>query len=381
MFAYAQVTTRTRDSAGVRIVEHRNVPSAQWTLGARPLVRIGTSDGTDQAVQFTRVTMGTRLSNGNVIVVDGTETRWFDSTGRLLRTITRNGDGPGEFRYINTVFRIAGDSIVVGGGPAYRQKQATFSPDGQLAREESMDFPKMQGLLRIAEGAFTVLPDRSWLITTQVPGKVPPPDPGPGMFRHYTQLTRVPRTLDAFFPLGLQGGIEQFGVRLNSDRTTFFLHPFYSRSFYASGGASLRIASALNPDYDIEVWRPNGTLERRIRRLDGRAAPTASQKNEAAQSMAKRPGGDRVPTPDSLPALGGLTLTADGYIVATRFTPATPPAEQRTLDVFDTEGRFVALLRLPWRFRPLEIGKDYILGVMFDDDDVPFVEVRRLVRP
>jgi len=49
-------------------------------------------------------------------------------------------------------------------------------------------------------------------------------------------------------------------------------------------------------------------------------------------------------------------------------------------DVFDRSGRWLGELALPPRTRLLDVGRDYLLGVRLDDDDVPHVEVYRLHR-
>jgi hypothetical protein len=50
-------------------------------------------------------------------------------------------------------------------------------------------------------------------------------------------------------------------------------------------------------------------------------------------------------------------------------------------DVFDTSGTWITTLEVPERFRPMQIGTDWILGVQRDDDGVESVVLRRLIKP
>jgi hypothetical protein len=49
-----------------------------------------------------------------------------------------------------------------------------------------------------------------------------------------------------------------------------------------------------------------------------------------------------------------------------------------TWSVFDSAGRWVSDVKMPPRFRPYDIGADYILGVQRDADDVQLVAMYRL---
>src|SRR6185436_7815877 len=42
-------------------------------------------------------------------------------------------------------------------------------------------------------------------------------------------------------------------------------------------------------------------------------------------------------------------------------------------NVFDSTGRWLGDVTMPKRFRVMEIGNDYVLGINFDDDGVQYV--------
>jgi hypothetical protein len=49
-----------------------------------------------------------------------------------------------------------------------------------------------------------------------------------------------------------------------------------------------------------------------------------------------------------------------------------------TWSVFDTNGRWVSDVKMPPRFHPTDIGADYVLGVVRDDDGVATIAMYRL---
>lgn len=62
------------------------------------MLDLGTADG-EEPYLFDRVENAVRLGDGTIVVANaGTQQiRWFDSTGRFVRTVGRKGGGPGEF--------------------------------------------------------------------------------------------------------------------------------------------------------------------------------------------------------------------------------------------------------------------------------------------
>jgi hypothetical protein len=153
----------------------------------------------------------------------------------------------------------------------------------------------------------------------------------------------------------------------------------------AAGGTPLRIVTAQNPDYSVQVWKPNGTLERTITRTGARRPPTAAERAAVpAMIAAYLPSGitpDRVlsdiPVPDLLPAIVQLAVAPTGEILVMR-EGNLPSQTSSPVDVFDAQGRFLGTIRLPSRFRIFEVGSDYILGRRLTEDDVQVVELYRL---
>ena len=104
------------DSAGVRILEYRSL------RGDVPVVRIdrpflelgGTRHGEDEELDARQPWLSaTVLSDGTIVVNETVRLKFFDKTGRFLRSVGRRGSGPGEFNQTREVCRLSGDSLLV----------------------------------------------------------------------------------------------------------------------------------------------------------------------------------------------------------------------------------------------------------------------------
>jgi hypothetical protein len=391
-------TNSVRDSSGVQIVTSdrpRWDVRTAWRADTIPVTSIG-GDESDPQQQFKFVRSATRMPNGEVVVVSDAELRWFGPDGKYLRTTARSGEGPGEFHSISCLARAAGDTLVAS-GDVMAQKVATFAPDGCFVRESRLDLEKWRKLGHWAECASGVLPDRSRLGCQRDPSipesptnrTLVPEDPDPGPLRLLYRYYVMPPSLDTAYRLGVAAGIEQFLVKGVGGRTAgVVIHPFYGSSFITAGGDPLRIVMATNPQYSIEIWTPEGKLERIIRRVNGRRAPTRQEKADAPAVMKQfylRQHRDaaideviaQVPVPDSLPAVVGLAVGPGGEVLVQR-EGWLPSQHASRFDLFDVNGQWLGELTLPARVRVLELGPDYLLGMVLDKDDVTRVEVYHL---
>lgn len=105
----------------------------EWEAGPDPVASIGIAEG-EAAYELHRASDAIRMRDGRIIVANSgsSELRVFDSTGAYLRSIGREGGGPGEFRGAIRLFPHAGDSLVV-----YDSGNGRFSvldSDGRYAR-------------------------------------------------------------------------------------------------------------------------------------------------------------------------------------------------------------------------------------------------------
>ncbi len=405
-FAADGATSAGRDSAGVHIVENRTpvwTDATRWTFDSLPLTSVG-GDETDVQQQFRSISTARRMSNGTVVVAADNELRLYAPDGKYLRSLAGKGDGPGEFRSLQDVWRLEGDSILAtqalaGGG----MKNVLLGPDGALVREERPDVDRYRALGPWAECMSLVLPDRS-RVTCQDDPSIPLSatnrantadargyaSPGPGMLRRLKRQHVLSPALDTSYRLGIIAEPEQFGVMLNGQYLGFSMHPLYSRSLTAAGGSPIRIVTFMNPGYELQVWTPTGRLETIVRRVGARRATSEQERKDALDevlAMTRAESQDpallaqmaAIPMPDSLPAAVSLTVAATGEMLVLR-EGLLPSQRQSLYDVFDRAGVWLGELRFPRHTRITDVGKDYLVVIRTDVNDVARAEVLRLHR-
>jgi hypothetical protein len=157
-------TATRRDSAGVMLVSDPvpyglpDAPSSaprvpEWTVADQPELELGKAEGGGAQV-FGRVTDAVRLPDGGVVVADGQadEVRAFDASGRHLWTRGGKGGGPQEFRALQSLTLLPGDTIAAWDPLALHL--VLFAADGTLAggftahsASGTMSFALFYGLL------------------------------------------------------------------------------------------------------------------------------------------------------------------------------------------------------------------------------------------
>ena len=98
-----QGTQSVSDSLGVRIVTNLGPTwpaGSEWRVSPEAYVAIAA--GSESSSQLLVVEGAIRLSDGTVVVGDrgAAAVKYFDGSGRLVRTSGRQGQGPGEFQYL-----------------------------------------------------------------------------------------------------------------------------------------------------------------------------------------------------------------------------------------------------------------------------------------
>jgi hypothetical protein len=372
--------TSFRDSAGVTIVESR-VPSwrfgGHWTLGAEPMLEIGTSEGATE-YEFSRIEGGIRLDDGRCVIADGgsQELRFYGEAGEFLHATGGAGEAPGEYRAVTALGRGPGDSLWV---YDYGLRRFTIlTADGQPVRVLSLggihSAPNAVG--RLADGSFVV--KESWGSTSSQETRL--------------GLARAPIAVVRFSPDGSEldtvvtlPGREVF---ITSERgrgvmsTPLFAH---------SASAALRGADVVVGDqstFEIAVYSSTGVLTRVFRIPDRDLRITDRDVDLAIESIVVREPADRRPqsrarlaameTPSTRPAYGRLLVDRVGNVWAGAY--ARYPDIPRSWTVFAATGELLGDVRMPERFDVLEIGDDWVLGVWRDALDVEHVRLYRLLK-
>jgi len=127
-------------------------PTEVWRLSQEPLLEIGVREG-EEEYQFFRVGGSVRLADGRIVVANtgGRELRVFGPDGSYEKTIGRDGEGPGEFRWPTRIRMLSPDSLMV--WDQSLQRISFFDGDGR--------FLSMSTLNTSSENLF---PGDEWLL-------------------------------------------------------------------------------------------------------------------------------------------------------------------------------------------------------------------------
>jgi hypothetical protein len=357
------------------VVQNNNprlAKEAAWKLSPSPAVEI-TSD-------FAGIAGAVRLTNGRVVIADrGSQTlRMFDTHGAHLRDIGRVGEGPGEFRGLDGVALLRGDSIAA--WDLRLRRLSVFDPTGRMAREMAPRdlglFPRFKGVLNDGSVVLTagVHPGRSMVVST-----APRRDSVT-----YLRFSPGGVLLDT---LGKYPGAET--VMLMSTGAMTMEEVVFGRDFHLVVGRD-RYYGADDDRFELTEYRLPATPVRRIYKRhpprqvsDADLARFLKQPRDVsgvppqlrAQLAKRNPG---VPHRPTLPAFESLLLDAEGYLWVEH--PRVTEAESGRWDVFDREGKWVTTVATPAGYRVLQIGRDFTLGTARDTLDVEHVHLYTLSR-
>jgi hypothetical protein len=373
-----------RDSAGVRIVENAAPAWGEgegWRLSAEPALDIGMVDGPPE-YQFGRVTGAVRLPDGTVVVADdqGKHLRYFDGAGRHVRTVGREGGGPGEFKAVGSLAAL-GDSVAVGDYDNLRV--SVFAPDGRLVRAVPLDAGG-SGLFALPAGYFgdgSVLLGSGGAFDAGSKGGVARDsltylrvDPAGGAPR---ELGRFPGTETFVHSAGgaVMVGPRAFGrsseVATVPDGFYFGSSDRYEIGRYDAEGRLLRLVRrprAARPVTPADIERFKETRRKQAAESRGGRFRQIQERSLAAMSY-----------PETMPAHGDLLADRAGNLWVSEFR--VTPDDPASWTVFDPEGRMLGTVATPARFRVFDVGADYVLGVWRDDVDVEHVRMYSLEKP
>ena len=300
------------------------------------------------------------------------ELRVFDSTGKHVRTIGREGEGPGEFNQ------------VIG---------MEWGPDGHLWLIDPANnrITKVDTAGVLVEsvptiGGISVMPwpggfDREGHFYTYGIDPEMEDDFGLLMIRHDADLQPLDSVRVPEYP-----GERQFLELKAEDRHLITALPF-------APGIEWRLRNdggywgALDGEYRLYElsWSSGDTLRTITRDWD--PLPVTEQDLDLAMEGMEwftEMGGklDRSQIPSTKPAFDSFFVDPLDRVWVVR-TTAGPETENRFLDVFDRDGRFLGTVELPFRLAdypdPIVRG-DYMIAVVEDELEVPYVVRARIVQ-
>lgn len=342
----------------------------EWTLSTQPVLDIG-GEGREPLFM---VTSAARAPSGDVVVANAGagELRWFDASGRLVRSAGRKGGGPGEFQHIAWVGLLPGDSVAAW-DPVLR-RLSIFADDGRFARAVSIP---ARGPLATLVGML----NGSFVLATRVNVE---PAGGATVWRDSLLFLRVGLLGEVRDTVGRFPGTEWYA---DAAGTRVQTRPLGRQTVAAVAGATLYVGTG--DAYLITAYGPDGAPRGEIRKPH-RPLRLQPRDRQAFLSEVVQVGGseqDRqertrmladAPFPESMPPYTSLTADTEGNLwVRETQRPGALPQFSRW-SVFNSDGEWIASVRGPARFKAFQIGRDWILGTQTVEDGTEHVRVYRI---
>jgi hypothetical protein len=367
-----------RDSAGVHIVENPVALADRplWTVAPEPAVEIGTLEG-DEAYQLSGVNGLARLSGGRIVVANNAshEIRFFDAAGTHLRSVGREGEGPGEFRGLGLLRVLPGDTIAVHDWNLSRMSY--FDSVGTFVRSFAFD---VIGVSPMPIGHFA---DGGWLAGRSF------------LFAPGGDGSDIVQDTVPFLVFDRNGGLRdsigtllqpEFYVRSQAGNAFAMSLPFGRITETVVVGD--RFFAGQNGRFEITRYTVAGTADLVIRLERSPAAITAQDldrykaerladtrpdfRQQAERNLAE------MPYPSTFPVFADLAADPDGNLWVLDYP--RPGDDRRFWTVFSPEGHALGRVETPPGLQVLDIGRDYVLGVWRDDLDVEHVRLHTLNR-
>lgn len=354
---------------------------AEWQVDTVPTLEIGTLEG-DSVYQLYRVRDLVELPDGGIAVANaGTqEVRIFDAAGGYVRSIGRQGEGPGEFTGL-TKLAVRGDTLLAY-DPRATGRLTRFGLDGTYLSDVRLTSPG-------AMIAFTiggVLADGTML--TWASTGMPEAE---GFVRDSVRLAHVGSDGEVRDTLGVFPGMErQFRTQQRSGNViaVWSLTADFHRDFFgrASGRRSF---GAANDSPFVLRWTLGRAAPDTLRWAaaprpvdDAYMAAYIAAEVEAADTPEERKSVETelrdVGRPDIQPFFDRLLASPDGELWVRLF--AQPGAATREWLVFEEGTSPAARVVVPTAIDIRAIGKDRVYALMRDDMDVEYVRAFPLRR-
>jgi hypothetical protein len=341
-------------------------------VAGEPDVSIGVVKG-EAPYLFSAVSDATRQEDGTIVVANCSsgEVRWFDDEGRFIRSVGRRGQGPGEYTFLRRIFRLGGDTLGTFDG-LNANRITILAPDGDVVRTITLGpvvaaLPDVLG--RLSNGTFVArLYDRVTNATPDVP------------FRMTMSLVLIDSTGQRSDSVSGLPGADQVALGQRG--------PFVNARLGRGARFAVRddrIFYGAQDSTGIVAFGPD--LERfAVTRTITTTSPitdAAKREFEAMRgAMDDRPpdGVGAVFGPawaPEMPAFGDIVAGRDGRLWVQ--DPPRPNHHPLVWTAYDDGGDAVARVEIPPRFFPFEFGRDWVLGVSFDDLTIERIELRPLV--
>jgi hypothetical protein len=350
------------DSAGIRIVTNdlRDTGALpEWSLEDRPFLVVG-EKADDPHHELHRVGQAKLLPDGGLLITNAREEmRIYSAGGNHRITIGGRGQGPGEFEALWDAFPVGPDEVLAYDvlGPGVELSRFKVST-GQLIEEWKLNarVSLPNGLKFLGSG-----------IAIGITWSMPERPPAEGAFVVNAVLATYDIRVGLLDTVVVLLGLS-FAVDPNGPQSVQFSPEALSTA------AANRIYGGWSGRYEIWVHDSSRSPVQVIR-AEAIAEPVTDQMRKAVGEVWLETRSPKA-FAEALPFYIRLLATPDNWLWVRRYPP--PEATEHRWDIFDPEGQFRGMLRIPAGYRLTEVGSDYVLGVWRNEDDVESVRGYRV---
>lgn len=366
-----------RDSIGITIVESaapRWGVGQGWAVSPEPILNLATT-GTGPPYEFFRVRDATLLPAGVIAVASAgsNDIRFFSSTGEFLYDVGGEGEGPGEFQWLESIQEYRGDSLV-----AFDQRlrrMTVFSPTQKVSRTITLlDLP-VREVEPLDDGTFAARFFYASMDLYEGESGVLVRVPNP--------IVRLSSSGEVVDTIAMGAGYEEFIAERGAT-----VPLFGKDSHFAVHNGQVYLGDA--DQMEFEVFSETGQLRRIVRvagmefgitpqdmedERDGRLGPDPSPSRLDAFA--------ELPVPETKPAYSSFLVDSEGCIWAEEYRHnwlSLRSSRSRNWSVFGPNGVWLGTVAFPAPFAVYEIGSDYVLGLGRDEMGVEHVQMLTLNR-
>lgn len=353
------------------------VSMAVWAVAPDPVLEIASSDG--RGFAFSRISSAKWLPSGEIVAAnaDAGELLTFDSEGRFLRSVGRNGQGPGEYTWISEFDEWA-DSLII--SDSQLQRVTVLDAQANLGRTLSFghDLPTAIERVSVAGEGLWAVRGFAAVYPPSEPGSVRRDSVGFGYMRPdsvtWTRVVVVPgmmtaaATIDgrwsyrpiAFTPVPLGTTLGMCWVVGSGDSREL--------SIWTPSGELLRTLAVALPVRETTSEDHSGWVENLI---DGLPEEAANWQRRFLEAL---------PYADAFPVISDVVVDERGFLWVQEWE--APGGASRHWRVVDPMvGREVARVELPVNGKVFDIRTSEILAQGVTSFDEQSLIVFSLIRP
>jgi hypothetical protein len=320
------------------------------------------------------------------VIADGgsLQLRFFDSQGVFSNAVGGPGEGPGEFRRIDSFRRLRGDTLAV---LSQFRIVSLFTGRGEFVRRVTVA-PIPSGPRPEIQIVGEILTPEAFLVASLAPSRE-------ARGERWVDSAR----LELLSRDTVRQALGRFPAMLMVKDNPSPRPPWFGPNWVFAGNASAFFV-AYGAQYSIQVYSSDGRLERIIRRrwtpvrvtrqdIESYVTEWAKRwiRTTGAEAEAQRRDLRDDPYADELPAFSQFIVDRTGRLWVREAHVADAPVAgslssyplvPSVWSVFDRSGLWLGDVTMPARFLPFDVGPDYVLGVARDEDDVQTVVEYRL---